>query len=234
MRRTVLVAVGSGLVGGLAGAAAAIVVLRGPETSNGVTVGSAEREIAERGTGSAPTDAHVLGRLERVERALQRFESRRPAAGIEALAQRADGREPSAQPAAAEIAVLEAPAFEAAVLDILERAEEDRDSERDVRRNERAERQAEHWSNELTTRLSLTAAQASKARDIRNRLVTELREQRDKEASAFVPREQRRTAREALRKDAERELRALLAPSQVARYEELEGELKLVRPADAD
>jgi hypothetical protein len=125
--------------------------------------------------------------------------------------------------------------FEAAVLDILERAEDDRDSERDVKRTERARQRAEHWASELTTRLALSPAQTARVLEIQTELVSALRQRgRNAPDGQFVPRQQRRAQSEALREQAEQQLRDVLDPQQVARYDQLDEELKIVRSTNAD
>jgi hypothetical protein len=175
----------------------------------------------------------VLRRLESVEQAVRALQAR-SASGLQAPSAGSSTEGEAAAPAAGAAApAVGDPVFEAAVLDVVERAEEDRDSQRDVRRSERARQQAEHWSQELTERLTLSPAQAAKLVEIRTQLAAELRERRETPGQ-FVPREQRRAERDALRDSAERQLREVLRPDQLARYDELDSKLKLARPRDAD
>jgi hypothetical protein len=184
----------------------------------------------------AAVESSLLKRVESVEQALRALQSRRtpppprPRAAESGLTAADSIAEPgqAARP-------IDDPVFEAAVLDVLERAEEDRDSERDVKRNERQRQRAEHWANEVTARLALSPAQAAKILEIQSQLVADLRERRRASPDGqFVPREERQAATRALRERAEQQLRELLDARQVAAYDQLEGELKIVRPPDSD
>jgi hypothetical protein len=226
-----LLATSCALIGGLTGAA--VVVWLRPEREPSVVVAASETRATT--SADAPAEARVLRRLESVEQAVRALQARnsgtsQPAAPSAGSATEGAAASATATPAAPAVGD---PVFEAAVLDVVERAEEDRDSQRDVRRSERARQQAEHWSQELTARLTLSPPQAAKLVEIRTQLAAELRERREAPGQ-FVPREQRRAEREALRERAEQKLREVLRPDQVARYDELDAELKIVRPRDAD
>lgn len=171
--------------------------------------------------------AELLRRLEVVERRLSALSAR----GSPAPRSAATAEPAPAEPAAAAVGD---PVFEAAVLDVLERAEDERDSERSERRKERVRQQAEHWAQTLTERLELSPQQAARATEIRAQLQAELRDQSSTIDGRFIPRAERRAARAALRERAEQQLKGALQPRQVASYEQLEGELRLVRPSDAD
>lgn len=179
-------------------------------------------------------ESQLVGRLETLERSVRQLETRRdasrspmPAARLGEAAPASEDQRPAPPPP------VDDPVFEAAVLDILERAEEGRDSERDVRRNERARQRAEHWANELGTRLALSPAQAARLLEVRSQLETDLREQRQRQPEGtFVPREQRRAAAQSLRESAEKQLREVLDARQRAEYAKLSPDLKLARPDD--
>jgi hypothetical protein len=237
MHKMWLVSLSSALVGGLAGAGVAARLLRQQPEPIGARIG---RDGADEVTARSPVDATLVERIETLEQSL-RAVRRSPVAGSRAAQAAASASASPAVPAAptavsGAVAPLVAdPMFEAAVLDIVDRAEEDRDSDRDVRRAERAREQAEHWARELTTRLELTSEQAARVLEIRTQLASDLRDHRRAvEGGPFVPREQRRAAVAALRERAEHELRKELAPEQLARYEKLDTGLKLVRPPDSD
>lgn len=224
MRQILLLAGACGVAGGLVGAG--LVLWLGARQGAGAAQAPAPQPVAQaEGTPAAGAGgADVLRRLESVERRLGALSART------APAPAAAGPAPG-EPASAAIGD---PVFEAAVLDVLERAEDERGSERSERRKERARQQAEHWAQELTERLELSPQQAASLTEIRAQLQAELREQGSSADGRFVPRAERRAARAALRERAEQQLRAVLQPRQVAGYEQLGGELKLVRPSDAD
>ena len=229
MKRALLLAGTSALVGGVAGATASSWLAVG-QTEPGAprTSGSDDGVAPER----AAVDSSLLQRVESVEQALRALQGRRT------------GSEPRARAAETGLAQADAvldqsraaapiddPVFEAAVLDVLERAEEDRDSERDVKRADRGRQRAEHWANELATRLALSPEQSAKILQIQTQLISDLRERRrSAPTEPYVPREERRAATRALREGAEQQLRQTLDARQVAQYDQLEGELKLVRP----
>jgi hypothetical protein len=230
VRQTILLSASCALLGGVVGAS--VVSWIKPAEPSNVSAGSA-RPAEQR----PPVDAALLRRVESLEQSLRTLQAR-GAAAPQSVTPTA-GAVPAAGASTAEpsrtFAPVVDPVFEAAVLDILERAEDDRDSERDVRRSERARQQAEHWTQELKERLALSAAQAAKLLELRTQLTADLRERnRETEGGQFVPREQRRKEREALRERAERHLRDMLEPQQEARYDELEPRFKLVRPPDED
>jgi hypothetical protein len=239
MQKTLLSLAMSALLGGVAGASAAAWFLRdAPAPSTPVAHNTGTLDAIEH----PGVDAPLLERIERIEHTIRAIQARgapteRARRGQESTTEVAASSvgPASAAPQANDAPLVNDPVFEAAVLDILERAEDDRSSERDVRRTERAHQQAEHWTKELTTRLALSSTQAAKLLEIRTQLASDLRERRrDVAGGPFVPREQRRAAVAALRERAERELRKVLEPQQVARYDELEAELKIVRPPDSD
>jgi hypothetical protein len=232
MRQALLVAGMGGLVGGLAGAGM-FAWLRdsGPEPSPAASIAlqpaSAPRASEAAASGS---DTALLRRLERVERTLSALQTR-----VASAAPSAAAAEPVAgAESAATTAPVVDPVFEAAVLDVLERAEQDRDSERSERRTERTRQQGEHWAAQLTEQLALSPEQAARLLQIRTQLAAALREQSGAAQGRFVPRDERRAATAALRERAELQLKAALDPRQVAQYDQLEGELKLVRPPDSD
>lgn len=210
-----------GLIGGVVGAGLAIALTRSDApTAEGVRQADpAELQALE---------SKLIGRLEKLERSVRELESGRPPALAARKNVAAAAPEQRQTPAP-----IDDPVFETAVLDILERAEEGRDSERDVRRNERARQRAEYWANELGMRLALSPAQAAKLLDVRMKLDADLRAQRQRQPEGtFVPRDQRRAAADALRESAERELREVLDHRQLTEYENLAPDLKLLRPDD--
>jgi hypothetical protein len=215
----------SALIGGVAGAVGAW-YLQEDAPSRAV-----ERPLPELASERDPAlDPQLVSRLQALERSVRELESRRPS-----VASGGAGAPVSAGALAPTLVTPADPVFEAAVLDIIERAEEGRDSERDTRRDERARERAEAWANELTMRLGLSPTQTAKLAEIQAQLRDELRARRSNAAPGkFVPREQRRAAAQALRQRAEQELRELLDPSQAREYDKLDAELKIVRSEDGE
>lgn len=227
MRQTLLLAGACGLAGGLAGATLVHWLGARGDAGTGPVPLPAPLAPARAADAAGESQAEVLRRLDAVERRLSALALRGSLAARPAGAAAPAPEEPAA-------AGVGDPVFEAAVLDVLERAEDERDSERSERRKERARQQAEHWAQALTERLELSAEQAAQVTEIRAQLQAELRDQSSGGDGRFVPRAERRAARAALRERAEQQLKGVLLPAQAARYEELEGELRLVRPPDAD
>lgn len=225
MRRILLLAGACGVAGGMGGTAL-VLWLRPPEVEGSGPAPSSAAPAARAPRAAAAGDAEVLRRLDAVERTLSALR-----AGGTALRTAAAAESAAHEPAAAPVGD---PVFEAAVLDVLERAEDERDSERSERRKERARQQAEHWARELTERLELSPEQAAQLGEIRARLQTELRDLSSTGEGRFVPRAERRAARVALRERAEQQLKAALQPRQLASYEQLDSELKLVRSPEPD
>jgi len=220
MRQGLLLVGVGGLVGGVVGARVAVWL--GSTGAESIV----EPRVHEASPGSY--DPAVLRRLESVEHALRVLQT-----GNGARA-RAPGPAAAAPEPEAPVAPVGDPVFEAAVLDVLERAEEDRDSERVERRSERERQRVEHWGQELAEHLELSPQQAARLLSIRSQLTADLREQRAAAEGRFVPRDERRAAVAALRERAEQQLRAELDARQAAKYDQLDGKLKLVRPPDLD
>jgi len=194
------------------------------------------KEAADTSATSRPggADAIQSGELERrlaaVERALSALEARTRA--------RSTSPEPPAPAASLGAAhPVDTPVFEAAVMDIMERAAEGRAEERAAAKDEKRRQKAQHWANELALQLGLSPAQTEALLEIQAELDDELERERVRGSAPEAPyatKEQRRAARDAARQSAERKLRALLAPPQLATYEGLDDRLKLYRPKDAD
>jgi hypothetical protein len=179
--------------------------------------------------------ADLERRLAAVERTLTSAEPRvrgMPTAVAEAEPPGTPPASPSGDPTAAPV---DSPVFEAAVLDIIEREKEDRNSQRSVARDEKRRQRDQYWANELTMRLGLTPAQTDRLLTIQAELANELeRERTALPEGAFIPRDKRRADRQAIRRRAEDQLRGVLAPRQLAAYEQLDDKLKLYRAKDVD
>lgn len=190
--------------------------------------------VSQTGAGEVGAlESRLVGRLENLERSVRELEARRDAARSQPVIARAGEGPPVPEEPRHTPPPVDDPVFEAAVLDILERAEEGRDSEREVRRNERARQRSELWANELGMRLALSPGQAAKLLEVRSRLEADLKKQRQRPPEgAPVPREQRRAATQALRESAEKQVREVLDHRQLAEYEKLAPDLKLLRSDD--
>jgi hypothetical protein len=226
VNRIVLASFGSGLLGAMFGATL-VVWLAHDEAPN---AGEASPSAQE---GAADLERRVAA----VERTLAAGEPRvrtMPSAVLGAEAQADAPASASGDPLAA-AAPVDSPVFEAAVLDIIERDKEGRDSQRSVARDEKRRQREQYWANELTMRLSLTPAQTDRLLTIQAQLASALEHERTATPEGeFVPREKRRADRQAIRRHAEDQLRAVLAPRQLAAYEQLDDKLKLYRAKDAD
>jgi hypothetical protein len=229
MNRAWLLAGSSALIGGVAGAAVATRYLTEDAASTAGAPAAAAQELGAAGR-SAPDAQQLASRLEALERSLRELEHRQtsPPPHVPVTAASAGMPEPAP--------ILAAPAdpvFEAAVLDIIERAEEGRDSERDTKRDERARERAEAWANELTMRIGLSPAQTARLVEIQTQLRDELRARRsDAPTGKYISKEQRRAAVQAVRLRAEQDLREVLEPNQANEYDKLDSQLKIVRSDD--
>lgn len=227
MSRIVVASFASALLGAVIGASAVAWWL-----SPG-TPASASQEPSDRSP-----DAQALGRADSdLERRLAVVER-----ALGALSARSHFRGPSLEPSGSAPASsaphpVDTPVFEAAVMDIMERAAEGRAEERAAAKDEKRRQKAQHWANELTLQLGLSPAQTETLLEIQAELDEELERERVRGNAPDTPyasKEQRRAVREAARQSAERRLRALLAPPQLATYEGLDERLKLYRSKDAD
>jgi hypothetical protein len=130
---------------------------------------------------------------------------------------------------------VDSPVFEAAVLDIIERSDDVRHAERAAVREEKQRQRDKYWADELTMRLGLTPAQTERLVAIQAQLNKELDQVRGETAEGrYVPRENRRAARQAARQRADEQLRAIFTRQQVSAYEALDSKFKIFRPRDND
>jgi hypothetical protein len=184
---------------------------------------------------ASPVETELAERLAAVEGRLAAVEARArvlPALGGAASANVAPTTF-QASATAEDPAQVDSPVFEAAVIDIVARAEEGRDLERAAAREDKRQKRSAYWANELTMRLGLSPAQTERLLAIQSKLSDELDRQRSTTSDGqFIPREVRREARIALRQRAEEQLRGVLAPRQLTAYDGLGDELKLYRPKD--
>jgi hypothetical protein len=126
----------------------------------------AELTVASPGS----SGAELQGRLTALERAVQQLALRQSiAAKLENLAP--GGRETTPKPVTDVAPIVDNPVFEAAVRDVMERAEQARQQEREEQRSEWRRRTAEDWANQLGERLRLTDTQKTKVVENRKRLL---------------------------------------------------------------
>lgn len=181
------------------------------------------------------SEAELSRRLELVEQALAAGEPRERVVST-ALAS-AGGEPAGTEPPVIDDAPASAtgPVFGAALHDVAGTGNDARDGERAAARDEKRRRRDLDWVNELTMRLGLTPAQTERLLGIQSRLASELERQRpSSDPGSAIPRDRLRTARQAIRLQADRELRGVLAPRQQAAYDQLNDELKLYRPKADD
>ncbi|HTV18752.1 MAG TPA: hypothetical protein VMG12_08780, partial [Polyangiaceae bacterium] len=123
------------------------------------------------------------------------------------------------------------PRFEAAVIDIVDRA----DAERAAAQDEQRRRRDKYWADELTMRLGLTPAQTERLNVIQAQLGKDLDAVRSETPDGrYISRDSRRAARQSARQRADDQLRAIFTRQQVAAYEALDGKLQLYRQLDPE
>jgi hypothetical protein len=124
------------------------------------------------------------------------------------------------------------PVFEAAVRDVLARAETERREERQARREQRSRQRAEAWSQDLTQRLSLTEEQRGKLEQLALDYYQKVRERwqaraEDGADAGVVTWQERRQQVQALRQQYDQRLGEVLDRDQMEKYEALEPESRL-------
>jgi hypothetical protein len=223
--RQAIVSVLGGVLGGLAGAAFVLLVT--------------QKEAALSREAVAQLRAEMQTRLAAVDRSLDAAEP--GSVGADPLAPRVRVLPPAPAsvgdpplPAGSDELRIDSPVFEAAVLDIIERADDARDAERAVVRDEVRRRRDKYWTDELTMRLGLTPAQTERLSAIQAQLTKDLDRVRSETADGRALRESRRAARHAVRQRADEQLRGVFTRQQVAAYEALDDKLKLYRQRDGD
>jgi hypothetical protein len=226
LRTLVLVAVSSALIGGVTGASVALFAASGSPKN---APRSASAPGADRGESSG--DAPLEERLANLEQALRVLERRssplRSLQGADAgnTASAAPGQRPE------ETSVVDDPVFEAAVRDVIERAEIDRDNEREVRREDRRKQMATRWADDIAPRLNLNEQQKAKLLEVAQQFMSELgRLWGERDGGAPQSRTERRAEMQRLRQQSEQKLRTILDPNQMRTYESLGDEDKLGFP----
>ncbi len=208
-------ALASALAGGLVGAGLVIALTQNE---------AARTPVAPAGTLSdARFYLELTRRLDAIERSLRLLEARSTEPGTPRVALAAAGSSASAAPSLETAqAAVHGPAFEAAVLDVLERAEQSRDTEPEVKREGKERVRTEAWANELTMRLGLSPAQSARLLEIQTQLTTDLRSSRARVPEGQPsPTDKGRAATLELRQRAEKQLRDVLDARQLAAYDEL-------------
>jgi hypothetical protein len=224
LKTLVLIAASSALIGGLAGAGVAL-----------WAAGSSKKASKSSSTVSAEpaaaNDAPFEERLANVEQAVRVLE-RRGASPLRVLptldAGSAPGTAPGAPPSDA---LVDDPVFEAAVRDVIDRAEGDREAEREVRREDRRKQMAASWADDMTSKLRLNEQQKAKVLEIAQKFMSEINriwEQRD--GGTGRSRSERRAEIQALQQQSEQALRAVLDSGQARAYDALDEDDKLGFP----
>lgn len=220
----------SALVGGAAGALLTLALSHG----NGSHTDTRARP-EPTSEPAQPSDASVevrIASLERTVRALAHKDSvvrATPPAGSIAGAD-----DPA--PAANVAPIVDNPLFEAAVRDVMDRAEQERTLERETQRAEWRKRTAEEWGGKLSEKLRLTEIQKAKVTAIAQSFWDRLRELRQTDAGPAPSREEWRERVANLRKTSEAELAQILDHTQLTSYGELDeaeklGSLRNIRTA---
>jgi hypothetical protein len=123
--------------------------------------------------------------------------------------------------------VIDNPVFEAAVRDLVDRVQEEREAERELERSERRRQWSQQWATDLSTPLKLNDAQKTKMQEIANQFWDRLRDMRNSDAGSPPSRQERRAQMSALREEAEGKIAGVLDASQLDTYSNLEGEQRL-------
>jgi hypothetical protein len=218
VKHLVVASFASALVGGMSGTGLMLSMTRNEAPAT-----------LESSPASAQGQAELARRVDTLERRLAVVE---PHVRLAPTALAAADEGPSSEPPALGDpgSQVDGPVVEAAALDVVERTGENRDRQRPETREERRRRH-KRWANELTMRLGLTPAQTETLLAIQTDLDGELEGERraSTENGAYVPREQRQIARQAIRQRADQRLRGALAPRQQAAYDQLPDDLELYR-----
>lgn len=208
---------GSALIGGIAGAG--VTRMLGPTSGPPAHPAPTAKLEAE----SAPADATLSERVDALERSVRSLEQRIEPM-LRLIAMSASAKSADDKPRANEAnSMIGDPVFEAAVLDVMERAQEARSTERDRRRKE----QVDQWATQLAERLGLSPAQRASVLEIRANATTEIQSIFARDAGVQIPWDQRQARVEAVRGEAEKKLSKVLDSRQLTEYDKLGPELTL-------
>jgi hypothetical protein len=172
-------------------------------------------------------------RLAALERRMVQVEMRRsfrpatPAGGTPAAPNPPPPTAAQADPRADAPAAVDDPVFEAAVRDVVQRVEDERDNERQVAREEQRQAAAQRWATELTEKLGLREDQKGKLLTLAREFYDQLREVFRGDAGAGLPPEDRREKVRALRQQYDEKLGGVLDHAQLGEYQKLDDSLKL-------
>jgi hypothetical protein len=209
------------IVGGVLASLVTLWVVSPTKTENKRTPGRGAEAVAE------PPVSDVEGRVAALERAVQRLHQRAllPSSIASATPGSPDGT--GASPAPGDTSpVVDDPVFEAAVRDVVQRLEEERDADRELERSERRRQMADEWANGLVGTLKLTEQQKLKLSEIATQFFQSIRELRSSDAG--IPnREAFRAQVGQLRTSAEAKLGEVLDGTQMQTYRALEEEQRL-------
>ena len=213
----IAVAALSGLLGGGVGALLTVAVLRGSPPH-----GDTHAQPEPHGETPRPTQSALDGRVTSLERALQALALRESMARA-AAPQPSAGAIAGEKPPVADVApIVDNPVFEAAVRDVMDRAEQERDVEREAQREEWRKQAAEVWVSDVSEKLRLTEMQKAKVAEVAKGFWEHLRDLRQSDAGPPPSRQQWRERVDALRKSAEADLAKVLDPGQLTSYRELD------------
>jgi len=134
---------------------------------------------------------------------------------------------PSGAEPSREAPAVDDPVFEAAVRDVFQRVDEERESERQVQREEQRQAAAQSWAAELTERLGLRPDQKTKIETLAKEFFEKMREGFRTDAGAPTQFEDRRERMRTLRKEYEERLGTVLDPGQIGEYQKLDDDFKL-------
>lgn len=212
----------SALLGGAIGALLTVTILRGKAASPDT------RPHAEPAAQVVqPTQSSVDERVASLERSLHALALKDSAArAAERVAPQGTGSPPIADVAP----IVDNPVFEAAVRDVMDRAEQERDVQRETQRTEWRKRTSEEWGSKLGEKLRLSDAQKAKVTEIAQTFWERLRDLRQADAGAPPSRQEWRDRVAELRKTSEAELAKILDHSQLTSYGELDEADKLGSP----
>jgi hypothetical protein len=212
----------SALVGGAVGALLTLAVVRSNDPS------ADTRARPEPLTKSSqPTQSSADERVASLERSLRALELKAGVARAAAQPISSPPRDTEIPPVADVAPIVDNPVFDAAVRDVMERAEQERNLERESQRAEWRKRTAEEWSRAIGEKLRLTEIQKAKSTEIARAFWDRLHDLRQTDAGPPPSRQERREQGAALRKASETELAKILDPSQLTTYGELDEAEKL-------
>ena len=204
------------LLGGVVGTLLTLALARPKPDTRAQAERTAPVEQTE--PGRAPLD----GRVAALERSVQALSVRDGMARAIAKLDAAPADSAGPKPVADVAPIVDNPVFDAAVRDVMDRAEQERSVEREAQRSEWRKQASEEWASGLTEKLRLTEMQKAKALAVATSFWDKLREARQGDAGAPLNRQESRARLDQLRSAAEAELGQVLSPAQLSSYKELD------------